>query len=119
MREAFAGNFRVEILDGRHDALDAGSDQSVGAGRGAAIMCVRFEGDVSGRAAGLLAGLVQRDGLSVFDGFEEVEALADHFARRTDNDTTNQWSRTDLPGAARRQLERTGHHATIRVGPNC
>src|ERR1043165_8047874 len=119
MREAFAGNFRVEILDRGHDALDAGSDQSVGAGRGAAIMCVRFEGDVSGRTAGFLTRLVQGDGLSVLDGFEEVVAFTNNFTRRTYDDTTNQWSRTDLPGAARRQLERTGHHATIRVGPNC
>src|SRR5690349_18247309 len=43
MREALAGNFRVEILDRRYDALDAGADQRIGARRGAAVMCVWFE----------------------------------------------------------------------------
>jgi hypothetical protein len=62
--------------------------------------------------------MVQRDSLSVFDGFEDVEAFANNFARGTDNYTTNQRPRTNLPDTFRSQLERTSHHAAIGVGPS-
>jgi hypothetical protein len=43
MSEAFAGNFRIEILDRRHDTLDSRSNQRISARRRAPVMCVWFE----------------------------------------------------------------------------
>src|SRR4026207_144488 len=64
--KAFSGNLRIAIFDGRNDTLDARSAERVGAGGGAAVMCVWFERDVSGAAACFFTSDLKRNGLSVF-----------------------------------------------------
>ena len=41
--KAFAGDFWIQVLDGRDDAFDPGGEQCVAARRGASVMRVRFE----------------------------------------------------------------------------
>src|SRR5688500_18881025 len=97
MSEAFSGYLRIEILDRRDNALYACGDQCVSARRSAAIVCVWFERNVGSTVTCFLTGEIERDGLSMFDGFKEVETLANNLATRTHNDTTHEWSRTYLP----------------------
>jgi hypothetical protein len=58
-------------------------------------MCVRFERDVGCAAASFCARELKRDCLRVLDFFEYVEAFAGDLSCRTDDNTTDQWSRTD------------------------
>jgi hypothetical protein len=55
----------------------------------------------------------------VFDIFEDVKALANDLTRSADDNTTNEGPRTNLAHTLHRQIERTRHHPTIRVGPDC
>jgi hypothetical protein len=69
---------RVGIGSGDHGARDAGGDQSVGAGSGAAVVAAGLEGDVSGgardgEAAG--GGLLEGDDLGVVVEVVEMCAL--------------------------------------------
>src|SRR6185369_284053 len=95
MRVTLAGNFWVEIFDGRYDAFDAGSNQRVSARRCAAVMGVRFERDVGRAAASFCARELKRDCLRVLDFFEYVEAFAGNLSCWTDDNTADKWSRTD------------------------
>src|SRR5215213_1447149 len=115
--ETFSGNLRIEILDRCDDTLDACGDECVSAGRGATVMRVWLERDVSGAAACSFTGEVECNCLGVFDVLENVEAFTGDLACRADDDATHQWSRTDLPHALQREIERTRHHAAICVGP--
>ena len=54
--EPGAVHARIGVAQGDDDAGDAGLDQRVGAGRGAAPVGAGFEGDVGGRASGGRAG---------------------------------------------------------------
>ena len=57
--QALAGHQRVGIGHRRHHLADAGLHQRVGAGRGAAKMAARFQGDVNGGAAHVVAALLR------------------------------------------------------------
>src|SRR6185369_7599414 len=82
-------------------------------------MRVWLERNVRSAAACSIARDVERDRLRVFDIFENVKAFADNLTSRADDNTTNEWPRTHLAHALHRQIERTRHHAAIRVGPDC
>jgi len=47
MRKATTGNFWIGIFDRRDDAFDSGGYQRVGTRRGAAVMRVRFQRNVT------------------------------------------------------------------------
>ena len=62
---AGAGDVWVGVGDGVADGGDSCRDQRVGAGRGAAVVGARFEGDVDGRAARAVASVGERLDLGV------------------------------------------------------
>src|SRR5689334_7326590 len=99
MSEAFSGHLRVEIFDWRDHALDTGGNQRVSAWWCAAVMSVRFEGDVCSAATGCLACEIERDRFGVPDCFEEIVTFPDDLARRADDHAADEWSRADLPHA--------------------
>src|SRR5688572_22318880 len=119
MSKAFSGNFRIEILDRRHNAFDACADQSVSVRRSAAVVCVWFERNVGSATTCFLTRVIESDGLSMLDRFEDVEPFANYLTSRTHNNTTHEWSGTYLPDSFLRQLQRTSHHASISLGPGC
>src|ERR1041385_9347791 len=82
-------------------------------------MCVRLERNVRRAAACFFPGDVERDRLRVLDVFENVKTPANDLPCSTNDHTTNEWPRTHLAHALRGQIERTRHHFTIRVGPDC
>ena len=82
-------------------------------------MRVWLERYISGAATRFFAGDIERDCLGVFYVFEDIKTFTCNLTRRTDDDTTDKWPRTDLPDALQRQIERTRHHAAICVGPDC
>jgi hypothetical protein len=66
--EALAGHERIGVREGADHPRDAGGDQRVAAGTGAAVMRARLEGDVRGGAAHVLAtgrGIAQGHDLCV------------------------------------------------------
>ena len=77
-----AGGLGVRVADGVEDAGDAGLDERLGAGAGAAGVVAGFEGDVRGAAAGPLACGFEGVDLGVRAAGPLVEALADDRARR-------------------------------------
>jgi hypothetical protein len=76
---------------------------------------MRFERDISRRAARLVARLFQRDSFCVFDLIEEIKAFADNLLIRIDDDGPDQRTGADLADALRGQLERTLHHLTVEI----
>ena len=76
----FSGDQRIGILHAGDHAANAGGDDGVGAGPGAALMRARFEVDVKSCAAGFVAGLLQRQNFGVLDAVKSVRAFADHLA---------------------------------------
>ena len=64
-REPLPRHPRVAVLDGADHAGDAGGDQRLGAGRGAAVMGAGLERDIGGGAARQLPGLGQRQGFGM------------------------------------------------------
>src|SRR6185503_9080339 len=107
--KTFSGNFRVQVFDRRHHALDPGGDEGVSARRRTPVMRVRLERDVRRTTACFFPRDFERDRLGVLDGFKNVEAFTNDLTSRTDDDTTNQWPRTHLAHTPRRQIERTRH----------
>ncbi|GAA3478019.1 hypothetical protein GCM10018966_025490 [Streptomyces yanii] len=69
------GGLRIRVGDRVHDTADAGLDQRLGAGAGATGVVTRFEGDVGGAAAGLLACFAQGVDLGVRPAGALVEAF--------------------------------------------
>ena len=67
--DALTAHLRVGVLCGDDAAGDAGFDESVGAGRGAAVMAAGFEGDIGG---GTLCGDASCGGLFECDDFSVV-----------------------------------------------
>ena len=63
--ESLAAHERIGIDHGHHDAPDAGGDDPLGAGPGAAGVTARLEVDVHRRASGALACLFERDHFGV------------------------------------------------------
>ena len=63
--DAAAGDLRVGVGGGDDDASDAGGDEGVGAGRGAAVVRAGLKGDVGGCAMRVMAL-----GGSLFEGYD-------------------------------------------------
>src|SRR5438067_837453 len=78
-------------------------------------MGMRFERDIGGRAARLLAGLFERNGFCVLDLIEEIKTFARDLLIRIDDDCSNQRTRADLSNATRGQFQRALHHLAIEV----
>ena len=70
-------NLGIGIDSGGDDAVNAGIDEGVGAGAGAAMVATRLEGDVGSGAAGLGACLEEGDDFGVVEVVVEVGAFAD------------------------------------------
>ena len=83
--KAGAVHLRVGILHGGDYLLDAGGDDRVRARGRAALMRAGFQGQVERRAAGALAGFVERDYFGVFYAGPGVETAADDDVIAHDN----------------------------------
>src|SRR6267143_3723551 len=80
-------------------------------------MRVRFQRNVRSASARAWARLLKRGRLGMLDLFVEIESCAGDFTRSIDYHRTDQRTGTNLPGAARRQLERASHHLAICFSP--
>jgi len=95
--DALATDMGVGVLRGDDAAGDAGFDECVGTGWGAAVVAAGFEGDVGGGAPGgdvALSGLLEGDDLGVVAVVVEVGAFADDYGcfslmGLADEDTAN------------------------------
>jgi hypothetical protein len=54
----------------------------------------------------------------MFDLFEDVKAFTDNLTGSTHDNTTNQRPRTHQSDPLHGEIERTRHHASIRVSPD-
>src|SRR5205807_5537745 len=106
MSKASTRNSRVRIFDWRDDAFDSCFDQRVGAWVCAPLMRVRFERNVSSSPARLVAGLFERERLSMLHFIKKIEAFADDLSIRIDYDCAHERAGTDLADAARGEIER-------------
>ena len=70
----------IRIAGGDHDAANAGGDQRIGAGRGAAVEAARFQSDIGGGATGFAAGHRQGLRLSMRPAGGGGVAAPDHHA---------------------------------------
>jgi len=68
--KTFSRNLRIQILDRRDNALDAGSDEDVSARRRSSVVRMRLERYVRGATFCFFTRDFERDRLSMFDCFE-------------------------------------------------
>src|SRR5689334_8095647 len=99
MGKASARDFRIWIFDWCHDAFDSCFDQRIGTRSCAALMSVRLEGNVSSRAARLVAGLLKCERLSMLHFLKKVEAFTNDLLIRIHDDSTDKRAGTDLADA--------------------
>ena len=108
LAKALAGDQRVGVCDGRHDARDAGLDQRIDAGRRAALVRAGLQIEIERGAARLLAGLRERDNFGVMEPGVGVEAAAHDFAIAHQDRAHQRIGAGQRPAFAR-QVERFAH----------
>ena len=113
--QTLAGHLRVRIGHRRHHPADAGVEQRVGAGRGAAVMATRFQGHIGGGAARPVAGRFQGDHLGVGLAGAFVPTLADDHAV-IDQHAADPWVGIGAVQAAPGQRQGPCHVAIIVGG---
>src|SRR6185369_2249432 len=79
-------------------------------------MCMRFERNISGAAAGLLARLFKRNRFGMFDFVVDVKPLTHYVAVSVGDHGADERPRTDLTNALTGELERSAHHRVVCLG---
>ena len=83
------------------------------------MMCVRLERNVGGCVERSGACLLQGQSFSVFQAVESIETLPANLTITIDDYTADQRSRADLTNSLGSQVERAGHHPSVRLAPIC
>jgi len=113
--QAFAGNPRIRIIGGCHDARDTSGDQRVGAGRRPAKVSAWLERHIGGRSARALTGFAQRENLGVWFARAPMPAFADdRFGVR--NHAADAWIRLRAEQPALGQAQCASHVSMVRRG---